>query len=84
MGYYARERTGTNVKWVHGVETVNLRGRTRSGTRCTDLAQRNTPGGGDMAYHRGYGSIGARYMLAVQYDDSNPYQYLDLRCRWTP
>lgn len=82
MGYYARERRGTNIRWYRS-ETVNLRGRTERGARCTDLAQQNTEGGGDMSYYSGYGHKNHYYKLAVQYDDNNPYRVLDLRCRWT-
>ncbi|MDD3278589.1 MAG: hypothetical protein PHG16_06855 [Lachnospiraceae bacterium] len=84
MWYSVKEAPGTTITWVQGVETINLRGRTSGGTQCTTLAQRSTRGSGIMSYFSGYGSIGSYYKMAVQYDDSNPYQHLELQCSWIP
>lgn len=84
MWYNVKEAPGTSITWVQGVETVNLRGRTSAGTKCTALAQRSTRGTGIMKYYSGYGVMGNRYKIAVQYDSDNPYQHLELQCSWIP
>lgn len=77
------KRSGTTVNWLSS-ETVNLRGRTDSGAKCTVLGTQNTPGNSDLNYTSGYGHRGDYYKLAVQYSNSNPYTNLDLRASWTP
>lgn len=83
MYTYTSKRSGTTVNWVSS-ETVNLRGRTSSGTKCTALGTRTSPGARNLTYSSGYGYKGNYYRVAVQYDNSNPYTHLDLTVKWIP
>ena len=37
-----------------------------------------------MPYLSGYGTVGTYYKLAIEYDNDNPYKYVDLYVTWTP
>ena len=39
---------------------------------------------GTMPYLSGYGTVGTYYKLAIEYDNDNPYKYVDLYVTWTP
>lgn len=85
MYAYVSERPGTYVDWVQGAEVVNLRGRSANGqVKVTSLRQTAYSGGYYMTYYSGYGNLNSYYKLAVQYDDENPYEYLELQCSWRP
>lgn len=80
----AKVRSGSTVKWLSS-EYVNLRGRTPSGAKATELGTTNEPGETvNLYYLNGYGAQGTYYKLAVQYASSNPYTHLDLTCSWMP
>jgi len=83
MYTYTNKYPGTSVNWLSS-ETVNLRGRTSSGTKCTALGTRNTEGSRYLKYDPGYGRMNTAYKVAVQYDSSNPYTNLDLGVTWEP
>lgn len=85
MYTYTRAIAGSNVTWVQGVETVNLRGRTQDGkTGVTSLGETSYQGPIYLTYKYGYGTVGAYYRLAVQYASDNPYEKLELQCTWRP
>lgn len=85
MYTYTKERPGTAITWVQGVETVNLRGRSANGTTgVTYLGETSYAGATYLTYKSGYGSLNSYYKLAVQYASDNPYEKLDLQCTWRP
>lgn len=85
MYTYTKERPGTSITWVQGVETVNLRGRSSGGTAgATSLGETSYAGATYLTYKSGYGLMNSYYRLAVQYASDNPYEKLDLQCTWRP
>ena len=71
-----------------GDEWVYFRGRSSSGlTQVTESQRLNYTGRtryGSLPYLSGYGVMGDYYRIAIQYDSSNPYQYVNLYVTWTP
>lgn len=69
-----------------GDEYVYFRGRSSNGsTRVTDLARRNYSGtarSGNMKYASGYGYVGHKYKIAIEYDNNNPYDFVRLTVGW--
>lgn len=86
---YYQAKAATSDGWnTSGNEWVYFRGRSSSGAvQVTELAHRNYYGSlrtGYMTYLNGYGSVGSYYKIAIQYDSSNPYQYVRLSVGWAP
>lgn len=85
MYTYTKERPGSTITWVQGVETVNLRGRNvGTATKATVLGETSYRGSTYLGYLSGCGKMNHYYKLAVQYASDNPYEKLDLECLWRP
>lgn len=86
--FYQATAASANGWSDSGDEWVYFRGRSASGSvQVTELAHRNYYGSlqtGYMTYLSGYGSLGSKYKIAIQYDSTNPYQYVNLRVGWAP
>lgn len=70
-----------------GDEWVYFRGRSEAGSQATELHHHCYSGytvTGKMPYNSGFGYIGSKYRLAIEYDNENPYEYVDLYVTWTP
>lgn len=70
-----------------GDEWVYFRGRTAGGSQATSLLHKSYKGtkvSGLLEYYRCYGYIGSYYKMAIEYDNNNPYEYVDLYVRWIP
>lgn len=70
-----------------GDEWVYFRGRSSSGAQATGLHHRAYYGStvtGTIPYLSGYGTVGTYYKLAIEYDNDNPYKYVDLYVNLDP
>ena len=70
-----------------GDEYVYSRGRTASGEQATALSRSSYNGVAStkwLNYLSGKAKIGSYYKVAIEYDNSNPYEYVDLIVTWTP
>ena len=59
----------------------------KNNAQATKLVHRNYYGEqvrDYMGYLSGYGTLGTNYRIAIEYDNSNPYEYVNLRMTWTP
>lgn len=79
----------TSSGWnASGNEWVYFRGRDSSGYNwATNSAHLNYTGYEKMnymSYLSGYGVMNDYYKMAIQYDSSNPYTYVELIVRWNP
>lgn len=86
---YYNAKSASSDGWnTSGNEWVYFRGRSASGkVQVTELAHRNYYGNlreGYMTYLNNYGSVNSYYKIAIQYDSSNPYQYVRLTVGWAP
>lgn len=81
-------RPSTSDGWnSSGNEWVYIRGRSSGGSQATGLAHRNYYGNtatGTLSYLSGYGATGGYYKIAIEYDNNNPYEYVNLYMTWTP
>ena len=71
----------------NGSEWVYIRGRSSGGSQATGLAHRNYYGyvvSGTLPYLSGFGSLNSYYKIAIEYDNDNPYEYVNLHMIWTP
>lgn len=70
-----------------GNEYVYFRGRTGDYVKSTDLLRLNYSGkfrNTELYYINGYSKGGIYHRIAIEYDNSNPYQYVKLLVNWTP
>lgn len=72
-----------------GNEWVYFRGRDAIGTtQVTYVDHKNYDGytlpENYLAYLSGYGSKGSFYKMAIEYDNNNPYEYVNLNVNWAP
>lgn len=70
-----------------GDEYVYFRGRTDSGEQATVLRRKSYNGTSStewMNYLSGKASVGSYYKVAIEYDNTNPYEYVDLIVTWVP
>ena len=86
---YYNATSATSDGWnTSGNEWVYFRGRDSSGqVFATELAHRNYYGSlreGYLGYLSSFGTVGTHYRMAIQYDSSNPYQYVVLSVGWAP
>lgn len=86
---YYNAKAATSDGWnTSGNEWVYFRGRSASGSvQVTELGHQNYYGSlreGYLTYLNNYGSVGSYYKMAIQYDSSNPYQYVVLNVGWAP
>lgn len=86
FGYTAKPYTSDG--WSsQGDEWVYFRGRSEAGSQATGLHHRAYYGvtvSGTLPYNSGFGYVGSRYKIAIEYDNENPYKYVDLYVTWTP
>lgn len=86
--WYGANRSNTGGWSDKGNEWVYFRGRNASGSYgATDVIRRNYTGSrctGVMSYLTGYGFIGNYYRIAIEYDNDNPYEYVELNVEWIP
>lgn len=85
---YTADSYGSDGWSSDGDEWVYFRGRSSSGlTQVTESQRLNYTGYiryGSLPYLSGYGVMGDYYRIAIQYDSSNPHQYVNLYVTWTP
>lgn len=86
---YYNAKSASSDGWnTSGNEWVYFRGRDRTGEiHATELDHRNYYGSlreGYLGYLGDFGSVGTYYKMAIQYDSSNPYQYVRLIVGWAP
>lgn len=70
-----------------GDEYVYFRGRTDSGEQATVLRRKSYNGTSStewINYLSGKASVGSYYKVAIEYDNTNPYEYVDLIVTWVP
>ena len=70
-----------------GDEYVYFRGRTDSGEQATVLRRKSYNGTSStewINYVSGKASVGSYYKVAIEYDNTNPYEYVDLIVTWVP
>lgn len=70
-----------------GDEYVYSRGRTASGAQATVLNRSAYNGVAStkwLNYLSGKASVGSYYKVAIEYDNTNPYEYVDLIVTWVP
>lgn len=70
-----------------GDEWVFVRGRTAAGQHATELghyAYRGTATIKWLSYLSGKANVGSYYKVAIEYDNTNPYEYVDLIVTWVP
>ena len=87
--FFFTARANTSDGWnTSGNEWVYFRGRSaKNNAQATKLVHRNYYGEqvrDYMGYLSGYGTLGTNYRIAIEYDNSNPYEYVNLRMTWTP
>ena len=87
--FFITARANTSDGWnTSGNEWVYFRGRSaKNNAQATKLVHRNYYGEqvrDYMGYLSGYGTLGTNYRIAIEYDNSNPYEYVNLRMTWTP
>lgn len=71
---------GDEIVWFRGRDFV---GNTQA-TEATTRTYRGSIVSGSLKYHSGYGKIGDYYKMAIQYDNANPYEWVNLEVSWTP
>lgn len=70
-----------------GDEWVFVRGRTAAGQHATELghyAYRGTASTKWLGYLSGKAKVNSNYKVAIEYDNDNPYEYVDLIVTWVP
>ena len=86
--FHFTARANTSDGWnTSGNEWVYFRGRSANNAQATQLAHRNYYGEqvrDYMGYLSGYGRVSTYYKIAIEYDNSNPYEYVNLKVTWTP
>ena len=87
--FYYNASPKTSDGWsTAGNEWVYFRGRNADGSqRATELDHRNYTGRlveGYLLYEAGHGVVGAYYKMAIEYDNNNPYEYVNLSVGWAP
>lgn len=82
-GCYKATADGWSSK---GDEWIYLRGRNSTGTvQATGLAHMNFHGyqrSGSLSYLSGHGQMNTRYKVAIEYDNTNPYEYVVIETQW--
>lgn len=86
--YFTAKPSGAGGWSAKGDEVVWFRGRDfASGTQATEVtsrAYRGSAATGNLSYLSSHGKIGDYYKMAIQYDNTNPYEWVNLEVSWTP
>lgn len=81
-------QANTNDGWsMRGDEYVYFRGRSQGNYQATGVTRECYYGSQvsrSLPYLSGYGSQNLYYKIAIEYDNNNPYEYVNLRVNWTP
>lgn len=85
---FTAQPSGSSGWSSKGDEWVYFRGRgstsTIQKTQNIRTNYRGTVPQYDLPYIAGYGGLGSSYRIAIEYDNNNPYQWVNLYLTWTP